>query len=274
MSGLFEPRSQGDVWFRVGKVDVTSTLLVVLLGAVGMIATLFSRSLAIGMVFEPTLVVQGELWRILTWPLANVVSLWSLITLLLLWYFGTMLEAGIGRNRMMRLFVEIWLALTVAAGLVAILLPGSTALAGLDQVQFVVLLLWIAEYPTRRFMFNIPAWGFGAFIVGLNVLTMISVRNWGGLLAMLLGFALVALAARRLGLLGRYDWLPGRARTTTTRRRSRRSAPSKPGRDERRQASDEERLDALLAKISAEGIHSLSKAERAELEKIRQRRRR
>lgn len=273
MSGLFEPRTPGDVWFRVGKVDVTSTLLVVLLGAVGMIATLFSRSLAIGMVFEPTLLLQGELWRVFTWPLANVVSFWSLITLLLLWYFGTMVEAGIGRNKMLRLYLEIWLALTVAAGLVAILLPGSTALAGLDQVQFVVLLLWIAEYPTRRFMFNIPAWGFGAFIVGLNVLTMISVRNWGGLLAMILGFALVALAARRLGLLGAYDWLPGRARPTT-RRRPRKAAPTRPSRDERRHVSDEERLDALLAKISAEGIHSLTKSERAELEKIRQRRRR
>ena len=36
--------------------------------------------------------------------------------------------------------------------------------------------------------------------------------------------------------------------------------------------SDSDRLDQLLEKISAEGIHSLSASERKELERLRQRR--
>ena len=40
-----------------------------------------------------------------------------------------------------------------------------------------------------------------------------------------------------------------------------------------RQASDHERMDALLEKISEQGIHSLTPAERKELEALRERRR-
>lgn len=270
MSNLFDPRAQGDSWFRIGRFDVTSTLVVVGIGVLGMLVCLFVPSAGIGMYFDTTSILQGQLWRIVTWPLANFVSIWTLLTFLMLWYFGTMLESETGRDRMMRLYLEIWGALTVATFLVGLVLPGSTALIGLDQIQFIVLLLWIAEYPTRKFFFGIPAWGVGAFFVGLQVLMMLAAQNWGGLLAMLLGFVLVALAARRLGLLSAYPWLPG-GRTRRTRVRPR---PGRPSKQQQRKVSDEERMDQLLAKISAEGIHSLTKKERAELEQLRQRRRR
>ncbi|WP_431977937.1 DUF6576 domain-containing protein [Propioniciclava coleopterorum] len=39
-----------------------------------------------------------------------------------------------------------------------------------------------------------------------------------------------------------------------------------------RRASDAERIDELLEKIGTQGLHSLSPAERRELEKLRQRR--
>lgn len=268
MSGFFDPRAQGDSWFRVGRIDITSTVLVVFIGVLGMIATPFVSG---AFILAPQLVVTGELWRIFTWPLHNGLDIFSILNLLLLWYFGTMLESELGRARMMRLYVEIWVALTVSTMVIGLLAPGSTAMAGVRMIEFVILLLWIAEYPTRRFFFNIPAWGFGAFLLLLQVLPLLAAGAWAALVALAFSFLLVALAARRLGLLSAYKWLPGGG--AKTRRRT--SRPSgKQARQKQRTASDEERLDVLLGKISAEGIHSLSKSERAELEKIRQRRRR
>ncbi len=270
---MFEPRARGDYWFRIGRFEFTSTMLVVLIGVVGMIASMAIGSL---MVFVPSKVLAGEVWRLFTWPLANAISIWTVLTFLMLWYFGTSIEAELGRGRMMRLYAEIWAALTMAAFLIGVLLPGSTALAGLDQAEFVILLLWIAEYPTRRFFFNIPAWALGVFFVALNALSMLAAGNFGGIIAMFLGFLLVALAARRLGLLSAYPWLPG-GRSGRSQQRQRPASGSKasgPTRQQRRHMSDEERMDDLLAKISAEGMGSLTKRERAELEQLRQRRQR
>ena len=54
-------------------------------------------------------------------------------------------------------------------------------------VQFAVLLVWIAEYPDRRFLFNIPAWVFGLVLVALQVLQALAARDLGGLFSLLLG---------------------------------------------------------------------------------------
>ncbi|MEZ5087287.1 MAG: DUF6576 domain-containing protein [Tessaracoccus sp.] len=272
MSNPFQPQSQGDYWFRVGRLHVTSTMLVVLIGAIGMLVGTFSGAIASGLWFHPAEVLQGGIWRIVTWPLADTISIWSLLTLLMLWYFGSMLERELGRNQTMRLYIMMWGALTISTGIFGLLLPGF-GLAGLRQVQLLVLLLWIAEFPRARFLFNIPAWAFGAFILVLQVLQILSIGAWGSMLSLAASLAFVALGARRLGLLSNYAWLPaGRPRTTRQPRAHQDPAP-KPSRQERRRASDEERLDQLLAKISAEGLHSLSKRERKELEELRLRRR-
>lgn len=272
MSGFFPTRdASGDAWFRLGRLEVTSVLAVVLLGAIGMLAGIFVRGLPEVLAYAPELAFRGQVWRFVTWPLADQLGFWSVLNLVLLWYFGRELEAQIGRRRMAGLLGGIWLSLTVATTVIALLSQGA-ALAGLGFVEFCILLLWIAEYPTRRFIFNIPAWVLGAFFVGLQVLTFVGARAWGGLLSLLLSLALVALAAKRSGLLSAYRWIPGRPAAERGPRAPRPSAAQQ--RESRRRESDEERMDALLGKISAEGLHSLTKAERAELEKLRQRRRR
>lgn len=276
MSSPFEPQARGDYWFRIGRLHVTSTLLVVLAGVVGMLVCTFSSALASAFVFLPANVFRGELWRIVTWPLADVASIWSLLTFLMLWYFGSMLERDLGRNQTMRLYVTIWAVLTIVTGLFGVFL--NAGLAGLGQIQFLILLLWIAEFPRARFLFNIPAWAFGAFLLVLQVLPILATGAWGSLLSLAASLLFVAIGARWVGLLSAYDWIPGRPRPARPSSRGAApflaAAPPKPSRQERRRVNDEERLDQLLAKISAEGLHSLTKRERKELEELRLRRRR
>ena len=274
----------GDAWFRLGKLDVTSTVLVVLIGAVGVVASAFAPVLYQAGRFVPAEVLQGQVWRAVTWPFVDGISLWSILTLVLLWYFGRDLENQVGRRPMMSLYVALWAILTAVAFVVGLAMGGGV-LAGLDSIQFVVLLLWIAENPRRPFFFGIPAWIVGAVLVALQVLSYIAIRDLAGLASLVVTFFVAAVVARRFGLLSDLSWLPGRRGSAPRIRQGggvrapQAAAPRTPraARAEQkaaaRQASDHERMDALLEKISEQGIHSLTPAERKELEALRERRR-
>ena len=274
----------GDAWFRLGKLDVTSTVLVVLIGAVGVVASAFAPVLYQVGLFVPAEVLQGQVWRAVTWPFVDGISLWTILTLVLLWYFGRDLENQVGRRPMMSLYVALWAILTVVAFVVGLAMGGG-AMAGLRSIQFIVLLLWIAEYPRRPFFFGIPAWIVGAVLVALQVLSYIAIRDLAGLASLVVTFFVAAVVARRFGLLSDLSWLPGRRGSAPRIRQGggvrapQAAAPRTPraARAEQkaaaRQASDHERMDALLEKISEQGIHSLTPAERKELEALRERRR-
>ena len=267
----------GEAWFRLGRLDVTTTVLLVLAGAVGLVLSAFVPDLVSAGAFVPQRVLTGEIWRMATWPFFDRISLWPVIALALLWYFGRDLEARLGRAAMAALYVGLWATLTVVNFVLGVALGGG-AMVGLGEVQFLILLLWIAEYPRRPFFFGIPAWVVGAVLVGIQVLGTILVRDLAGLLSLAVTAVVTVFLARGLGLLSDLSWLPGRRGGTRRHPRlkaSRRGA--KPSRSEHRaarHASDSERMDALLEKISAEGIHSLTKAERKELDALRERRRR
>ncbi len=263
-----------DPWFKIGRLQVTTTVLVVLIGAVGMLATLFVSGLYETLALIPAQMFSGEVWRLVTWPLVDGFSLWTIINLALLWLFGRDLESQIGKRQMALLFVAIWASLTFTTTVVGLFVGGG--IAGMRMIEFCLLLLWIAEWPTRRFFFNIPAWVIGIVFLALQILPMLATGAWGQLLGFVFSLVFVAMAARGAGLLSDYGWIPGR-RKTKARKQSSSTRVKQPSRGQQRQAqrkaTDEERIDQLLDKINAEGIHSLTRSERAELEKLRQRRR-
>lgn len=275
MSGLFASRgSSGEPWFRLGRLEVGTTMFVVLAIAASWIAWVAAPGLPGALAFSMSAVADGQLWRLVTWPFANGLTLWTVLNLFFFWYFGTELEQMIGRNRMAWLLVGVWGSLTLASALVGLVAGAGAVLAGIGLVQFAILLLWIAEYPNRRFFFGIPAWVIGLVLVGVQAAGMLASRDGAGLLSLLLGFVLIAMVARRQGLLGEYAWLPGARRTGSAGGGGapRPTAPRVPraaARAERRQTSSRERLDELLDRINDHGIDSLSASERRELMRLR-----
>lgn len=262
--------SPSDGWFRLGRIEVTSTIAVILLGALGIVISAFVPGLTGLATFVPSAVADGQVWRVLAWPWLDQVSLWSLITLAMLWFFGGDLEREIGRRSMAWLYVGCWAILTVVSLGIGLLLGGGFML-GLGTIQLLLVLIWIADNPRRPFFFGIPAWVIGLVIVAMQLLTLIAVRSIGSLVSLLLSALLVAVLSRRLGLLGDYAWIPGRRQhrpaVATAPRQSRQAA-----RQDRRRSSDAQRIDELLDKINAGGIHSLSAAEKRELQNLRDRR--
>ena len=278
MSGFFAPRdNHQEPWFRIGRLEVSTVVLVVLVSVLSGLAWVAMPSLPSSLAYSPDLLATGQVWRLVTWPFATDLSLWTVITLALFWYFGTELERMVGRTGMVRLLVGMWACLTAAYTTVALLLGDGLGLAGLDFIQFLLLLLWIAEYPRRPFFFSIPAWVVGAILVAVRVFGLMAARDSAGLLSLVFSFVLVAVLARSVGLLGDYPWIPGRverggpvtARAPRAPRSSRAST-----REASRHDSDRQRLDDLLDQINAKGLNSLTDSQRREIMKLRERLRR
>lgn len=275
MSGFFAARNGvGDPWFRIGRLEVGTVMAVVLSVVASWLGYVIFPLLPSLLAYHPGLVVEGQAWRLVTWPMANGLDLWAIVSLFFFWYFGTDLERVVGRKSMAWLLVGIWASLTAAATVVSVLLGDGYALGGFNSIQFAVLLIWIAEFPDRRFLFNIPAWVFGLVLVGLQVLQALASRDLGGLLSLALGLVLIAIAARRAGLFGGYHWIPGapRARQPKAPRQARTARAA--AKQSTRATSDRERLDELLDQINDQGIGSLTDAQRKELLRLRERLRR
>src|SRR4051794_25951314 len=146
----------------------------------------------------PSEVRSGEVWRIFTWPLANGLDqqlLWVIVSIAVLWYFGSRLEEQVGRVRF------AWYLLTI------IVIPGlvGTALdlpqAGIHTIQLIVLLTFIAEYPNVRFFFGIPAWVLGGVYVAAEFLQLLGDRAGRNLMFFVVSLFVAVFAARAWGML-------------------------------------------------------------------------
>lgn len=259
-------------WFRIGRLEVTTTVLVVLLGAIGtLVGALVPPVLNGAMLHVPEL-LSGEVWRLVTWPWVDRPILWTILTFFIFWYFGKYLESDLGRDRMMSFLFGLWLILTAAHTVAGLMLPGSTILIGLGMIQLLMILLFIMEQPKRPFFFGIPAWIIGAILIGLEVLNNVAMGNAGGLVALVLSLGGTLLWAQRFGLLTGLPRFaqPRPARPKVKAKAKPRRAPRTPERD----LSDDERMDQLLDKINASGFDSLTEKERDEMLRITERRQR
>ncbi len=280
MAGRFaysKPNRRGpnDPWFRVGTLDIGSAALLALMCLVSVLVWALERPdkpITTKLALIPDEVTSGQVWRLITWPLANGLDrriLSVLISIAVLWYFGSRLEDQIGRVRM-AWFLAI---ITVVPGIVgtALNLPA----AGIHIVQLVVLLVFVAEFPNIRFFFGIPAWVLGAVYVASEILQLTGDRAGRQLLFYLISLVVGALAARGVGLLAAYPWIPKISMPHRRRepKRSRRPAvvAGPWGGTENTVLSDQSELDNLLDKISATGMDSLSKAEKERLNQLSKR---
>ena len=279
MAGRFaysKPNRRGpnDPWFRVGTLDIGSAALLGLLCIVSVLIY------AIEPVDKPILsrlmlisdkVTSGQVWRVVSWPLANGLDqalLWVLVSIAVLWYFGGRLEDQVGRTR----FAWFLVMIIVIPGLVGTAL--DLPQAGVHTVQLVVLLTYVAEYPNVRFFFGIPAWVLGAVYVAAEVLQLAGDRANRRLLFFVVSLLVGALAARAVGMLEAYPWIP-KLRVPHRRhqpRRSRRPAVvAGPWGGTTSVSADQSELDDLLDKISATGMDSLSRSEKQRLNELSKR---
>ena len=277
-------------WFRLGTVDVTTTVLLCGLSVISMFVWAANRRAVELLRLSAFDVRRGQVWRVVTCPIANAPSLSGVLAVVMLYLFGREIERSLGRSR------YLWFTGTL------VVLPSlfATALGldfgGLFLLETGLFVAFIATYPTAMGFFGIPLWVFGAVFIGIQVLQLTGERQWDWLAVLALIVGLAMLLARSFGL-SPLDWIPRIPLPSFVTGETRRSPASRPGasrpaargpRVGRRKgeatvtplrpaggkeatpsAADllrQAEIDVLLDKINEHGIGSLTPEERRRLD--------
>ncbi len=278
-----------DPWFRVGTIDVSTTIFVVGVGVLSMFVWAIegpTHPLLKRMWFTGSDVANGQVWRLLTWAIPNDPDIWTLLLFAVFFMLGSQLEMVMGR----RLFTAYLVVLTLVPPVIATLyhlVTGSDGLVlGLRFLELGVLVGFALRAPNARFWPGIPAWGIAAGIVVLDLLQYIGVRGQGfSILFLLTTVAVSMLMLRALGFAEEADWLPkvplpvsyggqpkpSRAPSTSRRKkrgRGKLSVAPAPNEPARRALSrlEEAEVDAILDQVSERGMDSLTPQQRQRLE--------
>ncbi|WP_395743092.1 rhomboid family intramembrane serine protease [Prosthecobacter sp.] len=192
-----------------------------------------------------------HVWTLLTYPLVNFPSLWTLVGCFLLWNFGEAVERHLGR----RAFIRLLLTLVLSSPVFLTLLGMHNSLcAGIQNIQFGVFIAFATLYPRAQIsviILALDAWLLAAILVGVDVLMFLAVRSWVSivLLAANVGTA-YAFIRFETGAL-KLPSLPKRTPKT------KKPAPK----------SSTPTVDDILDKISHQGMQSLTAEERRILDK-------
>ncbi|MXW42927.1 MAG: hypothetical protein F4X48_02930 [Acidimicrobiia bacterium] len=290
----YQPRygHSEDCWFRIGNYGVSTTVFVVGLGVISMIVwavegvygPLFRHLALVSDGFSVGSVLEGDLWRLCTWPIPNQPSIWTIILLAIFYMLGNQLERMLGRWR----FALFLIFLTIVPAVIVTVVEAISGIegwvTGLRMVEVGVLVAFVAHFSNVRFWPGIPGWVIVVVILGLDVLQAIARRDEYLLVVLICTVAVALLGIRSFGFATQLSWVPklslflsvdrstARARrVSSTRRRSRDQhlrvvlAPEEPTSPE---------VDALLDQVASEGLDSLSSKQRKQLEAYSKRLRR
>jgi membrane associated rhomboid family serine protease len=155
-------RGESDPWFTVGTVEVTTTVLVTALAALGFVIYAIGGVAGISHLAEiPRDVRGGEVWRLATWPMVNIPgqgtfgALWSLLNIFFFWWLGRQVEGEMGRRR----FLIFIVAITIIAAVVGVAI--NSAVLGIELLALAPFVAFVTNHAFAKFLLNIPAWGLG-----------------------------------------------------------------------------------------------------------------
>ena len=254
----------------VGRVPVYATTIIVALYVVSMVGV--AIALASGaeaglgkLTFNTESVLRGgELWRCLTYAFVNPPDPWFIISLVMLYIFGRDVEQHLGRKGFVRLYLG-FLLLGPSLLLAASLVSKQSLSISQSWANFAVFISFAALYPGAQLLFQITAKIFALVLLGISVLQLLAGRQWVEMMV-LLATAFLAYYAIRHGSALNLDFI-SRLRPVSNRSKIPRLRVVKNPEDET--VDPHSIIDPLLEKISRNGLSSLNRREREQLERAR-----
>ena len=254
----------------VGRVPVYATTIIVALYVVSMVGV--AIALASGaeaglgkLTFNTESVLRGgELWRCLTYAFVNPPDPWFIISLVMLYIFGRDVEQHLGRKGFVRLYLG-FLLLGPSLLLAAALVSRQSFSISQSWANFAVFISFAALYPGAQLLFQITAKIFALVLLGISVLQLLAGRQWVEMMV-LLATAFLAYYAIRHGSALNLDFI-SRLRPVSNRSKIPRLRVVKNPEDET--VDPHSIIDPLLDKISRNGLSSLNRREREQLERAR-----
>ncbi len=308
-SSLFH-RRQNDGWFRVSRFDATTVDVICALAVGTMFLYALNPGWFFSLTFIPDAVTSFEIWRLVTWPLVTPPNVFALISIVFFWSFGQNLEGLLGRNKFLSWVVAVTLVPALLLTVLSLIIPDTAfTVLRLRDLEFGIgtlflcgIWLYAATYPRVRFFDIIPIWAFAGIFTLLDVLSYTGNRALGKIIFLFTAIATALLVGRSLG--AATGWpiphIPLGATGSGGTRNARRSKPPKSKRNKRGDAgqrvvdgpwrketsatapppssappaaspADQAELDGLLDKIGADGMDSLSGAEKKRLNELSKR---
>jgi membrane associated rhomboid family serine protease len=254
----------------LGGYPLYAAHLIVLVYVVSMIVTAIVGSGSVlydWLLFDRALVLQGQLWRFLTYGLWNLPSIPFAINMVFLAMFGREVEKFFGRLVFLRFYFVLYLVPPLLFMLVGLWWPLQLAGASGCLAVFVA---FATLYPSAVLMFEILAKWAAIILVGVFALMALAVRNYPELLSLTSSVLFAYWFVRyhqghftlpRLSLPRRKPKLRVLPDLEPDRPKSAAGRPTENSMAE---------IDALLDKIAQSGISSLTAKERAKLDRARE----
>ena len=249
-----------------------------ILVALGWIVT--SQSAHLGgewLSFQPSRVLSFEAWRLITYPVASLLTVWGVITLVFFVGFASAVEEMLGTTRFYRLVFGAALGAGVLS-LLTSLAVGEFPLSGLS-VPFVTLvaalcfLHWDSTQPIINFYFILPVTA--KLMLAIEVLLVLASYPAPYWPAMLSPIGLAYLMVRQNWLM-RSRWF---ARSKQSPRKTRLNSdfsgakvtPLRPAFQQAPVSPLEAEVDRILDKLRSEGMAALTSEEKSVLDAQSQR---
>lgn len=264
-----------------GRLPVYGTTILVALHVAAFVLTaiclpLGLRAIPEAMMFSSSAVIGDfAIWQIGTYAFVHQPSLWFLIELAMLYFFGLEVEKFLGRTGFFVLYALLVLVpplFLVAAGLFGTV----SVLQGASAANFAVFAAFAVIYPDARIFFNLSARLLAIAFFAFNSLVLFSQSSWSALSALWMDAGAMLFFLRIEGVRSLQGALPvfqppvrkGFAGLATVRKAA--SEAPLPLRKNSTSTRDPMMIiDPILDKIAREGIGSLSEAEKKRLEEAR-----
>lgn len=298
-------RRPNDGWFRVSRYDVTTVDIMTSLAIASMFLWAASPQAFDKLTFEASSVRGGEIWRLVTWPIAEMPGFFALISVAFFWSFGQQIEGLFGRMKFLTWVLGVALVPSIALTLLGLVnnnFDFTSFQFGLGPLFLAGIWVYAATYPNVRWFEVIPLWAIAAVFSLLQLLQLTGSRASGGILFLLISIGAALSVGRSLGYATAWPipHIPlGSGFGSGGGRKPKRSKPSPPKRPKRGGAgqkvvegpwrrepdastpkvvppvgpspADQAEMDGLLDKISDEGMDALSMAEKQRLNELSKR---
>jgi membrane associated rhomboid family serine protease len=263
-------------WWRGHAVYAAHIAMVIFVGSMivsGLLRATGHDSPLLWGAFNSSAVLQGQVWRLVTYSLVNVPSqnniIWFAINMALLVWFGREVEKTFGRRKFLLLFGCLIVVPSLFLTAVGPWLP--TQLFG-EHCTFGIFIAFATLFPSAAIFFTLAAHWIALALIAFYTVAMIADNDWA---------ALAAMWTTSIFAFGFVRHQQGRFSLPTVRLPRRKpklhilpDAPEKPKRAAvavpvAPSTASMAEVDALLDKIAQHGIGSLTPKERAKLDAAR-----
>jgi membrane associated rhomboid family serine protease len=224
--------------------------------------------------FKADFLFTGHVWSLVTYPFVHDITqegIFFALEMLMFFWFGREVERVIGRTAFCWFYALLVLMPPMGLAALRLAAPGvipDASLDGSSVIHFAVFIGFTLIYPNAQLLFGILAKWMAVVMLGIFSVVCIANHAWFSLAHLWLTVGSAWSMLRMAGVGGGFEWLNWYQ--SWQAERSERKAEASRQRHRNTQVKLEESVDAVLDKISREGMGSLTASERAVLELARQ----